>query len=343
MFTTIFTIIAAASTAHNDQLADIRTAHRHSREAIQTLHAVVKIDGIIERGAKLSSPVTHRAEWWQDGDTIRCRYLFSNSKLKMDEPVQSDWLLRNGQEKHYEYQAPHGSSPNRSGVISAAKGLRTFVNPWHRALFVIDENANLPFDRAVTDTSRVTRIESTKYKGRPATLIECTPAGNEKLRLWFDPQVNYLIRKQVTLPDNGDESTRVEQEVLKYREHSPGVFFPETAEQRVYFKGKLNLMNTIKFEHVWINQPIDPSVLSLPFPEGTLVADKVTGVSYIAGPDGEPSTQPIPLPPPVEQAYATGHRPSSESWLFVPVAASVLLTLTVLGWRIRARRKRGSA
>jgi hypothetical protein len=109
-----------------------------------------------------------------------------------------------------------------------------------------------------------------------------------RLELWFDPKANYLVRKLVQhmLNSDGPRNYVGVNEVTRFREITPGVYFPEEIRSSFTATDKPATGRTVTFTDIQVNKPARPDVFTLKYPKNAQMADLVEGVVYWVTEDG---------------------------------------------------------
>ena len=143
-------------------------------------------------------------------------------------------------------------------------------------------------------------LKQVNDNGRDSVYVDVRDANGWKYEIWIDPGTNYLARKLIRhrrLP-NGQNS-RIEGEVLSFREVKPGVFFPDRVGQALFFGGDWFQKGKASLSNLQVNEAVAAGQFRHVFPVGTLVADVEKGTTYTIGPAGTPiHVAPIASPPP---------------------------------------------
>src|SRR5579883_227764 len=105
-----------------------------------------------------------------------------------------------------------------------------------------------------------------------------------RLEFWFDPKVNYLVRKSVMIPP--DTTYRWEDEVIEFAEPSPSVFVPVVVEHRCLIEGVLQATIRTTLTELKVNQPLAKNALRLPGIEGMECTDAERETKYKVDADG---------------------------------------------------------
>jgi hypothetical protein len=138
----------------------------------------------------------------------------------------------------------------------------------------------------------------------------------------------------------------MECEVTDFVEASPGVFFPRAATIRE--TAGQESFQRIRLSNVRVNDPIDPEVLRLRIPGGTIFTDNVLGKSYrvdaagkVAGPVASytPGLALAQSPKETDLGSQSKAEPMSRTIWFVIVPSASLLVLGFALWSARRLRR----
>lgn len=332
-------VCAGSAQGQEDLAAVCRNGHLQSRAAIRSLSCRVEIhtppgkEFNPYRGTIEEMPTRRaRLEWWQDSGMIRCRYDSRGDGSHVIDVLWKDGALKT----LYSQISPDAMKTKiTAGKLEGEKGLETVSSPWQLALFGWPGPLPCTFDKPAYQGTAMADLKGHRC-------IRVTQADNVMAgEIWFDPKLNYLVRKSVQFPHPGDRSSWYEEEVASFREWKPGIFFPEVVIRRKGEGGQLSLMDRVVFQDVRINEPIDPTVFLLNFPADTTVTDVLKGVKYEVGAGEQPVSAPRPASPP--QNLSGEGMPTykmspwyNSRWLAIAVGTVGLLgTIGVFVWRRR--------
>lgn len=183
--------------------------------------------------------------------------------------------------------------------------------------------------------------------------IELTHDGG-RLEFWFDPKVNYLIRKGIMIPA-GDKTFRWENEVVEFLEGAPAVFVPIVIEHRCFVKGTLKAVLRTILSDVKVNKPLSKDALRLPGIAGMECVDSDRQVKFKVDADGNPVGPEIPVPvyraapashpggPPISSGNSSSSPqpsgPPLPGWTWILcISASILVMALVLALDRRRRQ-----
>jgi hypothetical protein len=339
-------LLITASSAINDDVGVVRAGHTQARQAIQSLH--VKALATVNYHGKKPRPATrYKLEWWQDGETFR-------SKEEMDESGEgpgaqsrefTDRLWKGGRSKTLTRPFEGGKPGQAVGSLGERSLLVTATSPWNWGLFEFLPGAGMDMLDALGDKAKhVESVERETVNGRLLFRVKFQRKGQLAISAWFDPSVNFLVRKLEVR--NVESETLQTREVTEFRESQPGVFFPYRVVSKGSLRGEPTQDSTVEVESLRVNEPIDPSVFQIAFPKGTAVTDEIQGTAYLSANDEEPdlTVQVRSLPPKStgRTQYATGQAPEepfswtrAALWFAVAVGAACLCL-----WVIRYLRRR---
>lgn len=136
-----------------------------------------------------------------------------------------------------------------------------------------------------TKPSRRLKLSIEEFQG-----VECVRISNkfDNLMYWLDISHGFALRgkKSITQDENGDEVLGGFMKVTKLKEVAPGIWWPMevSSVSRPYEPGKPWRRFIYCASNVIANDPnFDESVFTVPFPDGYMVDDKVTGKKYKVG------------------------------------------------------------
>jgi hypothetical protein len=322
----------------------IRNAHRAALERIQTLECDVSAES-----GRDKLEVFATGHYCRSGDLVRIRQRqkFSNHE------ASSDVLYKNSVSIHLERMV----GPRPAGVDPAYAGRRS----QREAVFGCDVWRWMLFDFPSAEMRHMTLDEFIDYVVEPPRAERVTENGHEFIHLhglmprtergqthveaWFDPSVNYLVRKQVQWCVNPDG--RMETEIVDFVEPSPGIFIPAARVLRVQQE---NLTVKMTLTSVHVNEPIAADVFELRIPPGTLMRDHIESCEYRIGPDGQPAgpIKHVQREATLAQAKldspAGAQSPSLPSsktpWPSLVIGIASLGAVTVALWILVSRRRR---
>jgi hypothetical protein len=224
----------------------------------------------------------------------------------------------------------------------------------------------MPFEQFLERATRVKGAERRTIEGKELVVVGVVfdrSKEKDKGSVWdveiqFDPAVNYLIRKMVfTAPGMAivagkPRTFRREEEVVQFKECSPGVFFPERLIGGSGPEGNFNFNHVTIISEIRVNQPLPEGTFRFRFPHGVELVDSTRGVRYPVdskgnriGPETPLAISPPPPPvdsPPPSQQLETQEEPQGWSrWIFWVSLGIVLLAgggLLYRHWRGKAAR-----
>lgn len=229
--------------------------------------------------------------FWQSGSTYRLIH------PKEGDGTTADYVIRNGR---ILFLNKGGSLPYPVlGLVTPRPVDGVGGEMWQWLLFshwgwVPPPGASFyPFYDIIEHAHAIRTAERLHPPGN-AIHIDLTHNGG-RLEFWFDPKVNYLIRKSVMIPA-GDKTLRWEDEVIEFVEGAPAVFVPSIIEYRCFVKGTLRAVLRTILSDVKVNKPLSKDALRLPGIAGMECLDIDREVRFNVDADGNPVGPEIPNP-----------------------------------------------
>jgi hypothetical protein len=275
-----------------DELEVIIKAHRQTRELIQAIEAVYNCESINYLHSPTGDKTTGAYKWWQLG----AHYKFSQLENEPYKQKKNELLAEVESGERTQLKSTQLGVNKKVGIKELAKGgEKSFADLWTRAGFVLQQSPYLTIADAIADTAN---IKSARYVrnaddeedpeityGSPSGFIAKVLLSHRhgylvsRIRKWQGPMNDSVTRTQFT--------------VQLFKEHEPGVFFPQKAHQLVMFgdatDSKPSYDISVEFLKVAINKDIRKADLHVAIPNNTPTIDKVKNISYVMGPDGKPS------------------------------------------------------
>ena len=229
------------------------------------------------------------------------------------------------------------------------------TDAWARGLLVVylpTTGKELPFEQLLDQATRLTKATWQSVDGRKLVRIDLrfddpTGKGNDwDLEVYFDPGVNYLVRKAV-YKTNQNKAFEREEEVSQFVEPTRGLFFPE----RIVGRNNMNAQNTTVLSEIRINEPLPPDIFRLRFPHNVLMTDSVRNTRYRIDSAGRRISAETPMsvgllpPPPVGDdpetpRGETTEEPKSRTRWILPISLIILfIGLAAAYVRHRWRRR----
>jgi hypothetical protein len=308
-----------------DLRALVSQGNRGALEAVQTYSARVECS-IRDPSGKIIA--VNRGEYWRSQDGVRVREVEGDSVV--DTLVGQD-VTRT----LVTVRTPNGERRYRGGIDVRRHGLDTVVDAWYAGLCKVSADY-LPLSELLDQPWDQSSVKELHQEGRQLYRIDLV-RGTCRLEIYADPGVNYLVRKVVS----SDTDSRVESEVLRFREVDPALYLPELIEHRFVERGAATHTVSCCLQDILVNQALPLELFGLRFPPGTFVADSVRGLSYSVGENEQPVGTPIKmeqgiLPAPEETRTATIEEPTSSlRWWVI----GVLTPPTFLGAFLAIRRR----
>lgn len=224
-------------------------------------------------------------------------------------------------------------------------------DPMYESLFFLraevqNESRRVTFDEFMNKPHALRRAERVSEGSRELIVLRLEFAPDSWAEYYFDPSANYLMRKlksSYVMPGSPSIKDSLT-EVTRYREATPGIFFPEEVVKRVALNGKPTATIRAVFRDVRVNQPLPAGIFDFRFPKDAMVDNEIQGKRYRIGADGTQvgESEPMPNPPPPEGAVLrTETREEPLFWsLWILPASLALLGLTGAWWAFRKWRER---
>lgn len=352
MFLCLVDVTAARTEEDRVLLKFVQDAHRAARESIQMLSGRVSFTMKIAQESE--HPVTQScsSQYWFSPERMRAKISEHNE--------DTDYLWENSVRQSVTRQGIGGQE------VSAGKHRYSHrhvmrCDPYFRGLLVFQVPNTIdcaPFEELVERAAKVTKVERKQVGGRELIVVQLffdkgSKAYEEKanIYIYFDPNVNYLARKiAYTYPTH-----YWEEEVLEFKEHKPGLYFPErcAGSSQILPSKTVGYECNTRFTDIQINQPLPKDIFHFKYPQGVFLFDAIQGMQYQVDTEGNPISQPTPYghepPPPGKDGDAqvfgteTHEEPRPLSRWILPISFGILITGGVAAFLRRRRRLAESA
>jgi hypothetical protein len=328
---------AACGGVDEPLLNEVQTRNRTALESIHTIYCRVSIK------ASPQGPFPPPSgEYWRSADVARARFIFNG--------VVHDSVYRENRVLTLSAPSKEGARLRVSASLAAYDGFPLgLCDPWSLGLltFSVESRGPLRFDELAGTAFQVRQIQRETEGGHEVVVVDLRhPKATHKLV--FDPRVNYLLRKQTSLPvdDASGKGFTQTAEVLNFYEEA-GVFFPQRIRFQTYEGDKLRSMREVVLADIRINHPLAPETFRLKLPAGGEFHDLIQGKVFTVDANGQVNGagRDLPIPPPPAGA-SSGRETSSEpvswtAWL-LPISVVVLLLAGCMWLAGRYRRRSGS-
>lgn len=256
-------------------------------------------------------------------------------------------ILQNGG-RRISLAAGLATMPRKGGINQASDDKFGDCDVWMFGLltFAGPDNTLLSFEALL---NRPHKIGTVRRESKEGTELIYVSLEHELscLEFWFDPQVDFLVRKHVVIAKL--QSIRSELEVMRFKEAAPGVFFPERVETRNSYGSQPLPSQTVDFLDIRVNRPIPANVFQFRFPSGTEVTDYILGKIYKVDENGGLSGSmrdlirfPSAARTDVAPRSETREEPKLLSRWILPVSVAILALAGVLGLVRRWKQKHSS-
>jgi outer membrane lipoprotein-sorting protein len=344
-------LCAAHSSAQVDTkqelLQFVLDAHRSARESIRTVSCNVEFSVTITPRTAAGSPIVQSSsgKFWISKKAMRAEV---NEGGDVDD--------------HFWENSVHSDTSRRpiQGQPAMAAGRAAYTHrhclrcdPVIRGLLVLNNPGTLdymPFEELLNIASKAQKTERVTVNGTEFIVVHLVfdPVKNNTKgwtgTVYFDPRVNYLIRKVVYSHASG-ELNRTE-EVVTFKDCQSGIFFPESISSTSENSSGISKLSDIK-----VNEPLPKDIFQFRYPDGVIMTDSINGTQYRVDAEGRATSTPNLLghdtPPPAknnvetEPGTETKTEPLSVSRYILPLSVCVLFISLFLVY-IRRRRIRAT-
>ncbi len=347
--------LAAQPQSGQPLLDFVRDAHRATRESIRTLSCRVTYKGKVAQRPDVPPDgsddlQSSSGSYWYSPDAVRARV----SEFGREE----DSLWKDSIRKIVQRRTENGKPQVAAGRMSAGSRYLGPHNPWSGGLLVLSlPNAveYIPFERFIERATRFTGAQRISVSGRELIMTRFHFDGPKEItagwdiEIYFDPSVNYLIRKDsCTSVRPGKGRYEEEMEVTEFTEYAPGLFFPTHAAGWSGTKDNPDFTCAVELADVRVNQPLPHGIFDFQYPSGIYLVDSIRGTTYNADSAGnaiskETALTKQPPPPPANAAAPPGpgretlDEPRSVARWILPASLGVLLLAGVAAL-VRRRR-----
>jgi hypothetical protein len=333
--------LLALSKEEQELLERVRAGHRAAVQSIHSLTCRITEENVTPQGQFAMS-----ADYRWSPEAIRI-----HSHLRFPDLVENvgDQLVRGGRRVSYVKQTYPDSTPARvGGVICADLGVSE--DAWRISLMrftsepLTDDNRPpLSFDELLARPHQLRAVKRVNEGHGELVYIDLVH-GKQRDELWFDPKVNYLVRKQVR--HHNARKGKAEFEVMRFKEVAAGIYFPERVEMHATEGGQPHSSWVASFSEIHVNQPLPRDAFEFHFPAGITIVDSIQNKVFQVETDGRLVHRKDQQVVPLSQAKkASGHRtatrqePKSSTWWLLPTSL-LLLAMAAGGWLNRKRRQR---
>lgn len=334
---------SASAGAHElDLLKTVREGHSAAVGSIRTLSC--------RYTSKMSSQggILETGEYWRSPESVRVR---ARNKSPAGEHNSEAWVSEARKTWLVDARMPDGRRRMSAGVVPRLDHEADEV--WSKALltFYGPKASVLTFEELLARPHKLTQVKHVTEGERALVYVDLTHE-KARLELWFDPAVNYLVRKLImrTPPPEGDGVAlqRADYVVARFKEVAPAVFFPEQVDVKIFAEGRLVLTTTNTLSDFLVNQPLPPDVFTVRLPPGVEVTDSIEGKVFIVGADGRLSVVPgkqVATSPalPASAAGSTWQTQTQTESLpltrWILPSSVVVLVLAVVLWCVRRWRR----
>jgi hypothetical protein len=334
-FALAYTCVEVHANSHDPKvtLQQVRDDNRRSIEAIHSLTCHFQI--VNSRGGQLING--RSGDYWRSVDDFRIRWQVGEQWC--------DAFMRDGRLTCFSNSHDLSGKPIISTSISRYDGLPIGeCDPFHHSLLTFYGARNgvptlVLFDELLSSEHKLRKAEVESSTGQVVVEIDFPHGIRSEYR--FDPKANYLC----SFVQSTSSGTTISLQVDRFKEASPGVFFPERVIHKSYDAEKLTSQKTYEFSKVVANAALGADALNPVFNRDSEVHDLIKGKVYKTDENGRPIGTEVELataPPPTSDfRMRTETRESPRSWpTWVLAASGICLFLGITLWFIRRRRER---
>ena len=325
-----------------DDVDVVRAGNKSALESIRSFSCRVTLQSPVSQipGAEMST-----ADYWQSGESWRIR---SVAGSQIADSIRHDFMR-----KSLKTSAGRDGSKRTVFTIDRVDIERpsSRLDPTGHGLLRLfgPKIRRLTLEELLDEGFMLREVSHEKYLDHDCIVLafsmKADDGGKAEFTLWFDPAVNYLARKltgNFSSRSANSPKVRRESEVVRFKEPSPGIFFPEQAETKFYNDDKVVQHDIVTFSDIRVNQPLPAKIFELAIPPNSTVIDKVQGKEYAVDSAGKVvgTERPVSTIPPIPAG--THQTPTSEEptsvirWLLY---ALILLFAVSAGiWYVRRLR-----
>jgi hypothetical protein len=234
-----------------EDLTLIREAHRNSRQAIHSLHAVVTVAHTVPEAKPKQNKKGQgdtRIEWWESGGNIRWRVeskhlvpaqvLSPTEKKDLLVAITQQNLVKNGKLTMVAYESAPGKEAHiRANIKNFTPTTRLPHDVWEYALFTLIPNNRASLTDILDARAAPKTLQPFEKGGQrfiKLVLSGIPPVEVYDLEVVLDVKRNYLIQRFSPTTSSPDEVMRFESEVVSFREVLPGIYFPSLMVTKFY-------------------------------------------------------------------------------------------------------------
>ena len=195
---------------------------------------------------------------------------------------------------------------------------------WLLGLLVINhpqEVKSLPFEEIVKAASKVMKVDRQKNDAKEMIVVrlrfDTPPDGSDdtwEVEVFFDPSVNYLVKKVVKYYIN---HKRVDiEEVISFKDMGSGIFFPTHVTGMCGVPDKFDTTRSEAIlTEIQVNELLPAEIFRVEYPEGTPLTDAIRGTFYRVNKSGEAISKEYEIgrtspPPPMKSDNSTAPSPA---------------------------------
>lgn len=283
-------LLLNGSQVNGQSLIDfVRDAHRASRDKIRTCSCQIyfKMTGKNKDWEQWS-----RGRFWGTPDALRAR-------ISDQSGAEIDYVWKDSV-RNVVMRRPNDNKANATANRQDYTHRHQIpCDPWTRALLVLerpDTKNNVNFEELLEKPTRIAGAERIEANGKEQIVVTLHFDGRPekgapwntswKMQVFFDPAVNYLVRKVIYSAEERNFSRG--EDVVQFKEMASGIFFPERTTGWCLDRGKPYSESVTEISDIRINQAIPADVFTSAYPPGAVVVDTIKGSRYTVDAAGNP-------------------------------------------------------
>lgn len=336
----------------------LEQANRAARESIRTLSCRVEWKNLTTetRGEKsFRMQAKETGLYYCSKDAVRVKIL--ESILPGGVCNDSDSLWQNGIRKDRHRQVQKTYEHTSYGIDAISNRYWNFSDPFHCGLLVFTEPGGTqayPIERWSQFAAKISKPEEVFVEGRKLQKVQLDFSPNHPgadlmrkdpwtVQVFFDPSVNYLVRKTISFTPQTDKTFRWERAVLEFKECEPGVFFPTRIKAEMQQSKGKTYTRTVDISEIDVNQLLPTDIFVFRFPHGVEVGNGIRRTSYPSDAEGNPIGKETPMGrmpplPPGNPMTETEEEPQSSWWRWVLWIALICLAAGIVVRLYRSSR-----
>jgi len=328
----------------DEMLSLLRAGHNSSLQAIRTLQCSVTWDCDPPDRKK-----SVRGRLWRTEKAIRIHERWENGQVK-------ESLIRDSDAVSYSASAGDPlNSELASGLRSTRAGIGASINIWTLFFFPGDGSSGeslVPFDAFLAQANKGLKIRWVTEEGRRLIHLEVVQRNlgsvvDMRKEFWFDPDLGFFDTKRMESWEYKGTKCRSVTENSGFEEAAPGIHFPKICLRRDYQGDRQVAGSLWTISGIRVNEPIEAGVMTLRFPYGMRLWDKIEGKRILVNESGgtiqvleNAPAREVETPQGVAISPFTSQTGTDDvSWTrWILYGSVALFALALVGWLMRRWR-----